>query len=91
MNSLICQSCGLSLNKAGDRGTFKDGKKSLEYCRFCFKSGSFIEPEMTLPDMINRVALFMNQKNRLEEKTAQKMAQKIIPRLKRWQNHQLLK
>jgi L-lysine 2,3-aminomutase len=64
----------------------KSGTRSHDYCHFCFRDGFFTKPGTTLEEMINRSALFMSEKNRIDEKMAQKIAQKIIPRLKRWQD-----
>ncbi|MBU0662404.1 zinc ribbon domain-containing protein, partial [Candidatus Micrarchaeota archaeon] len=38
-----CQSCGMPITKGADFGTDADGRKFLEYCRFCFKGGKFTD------------------------------------------------
>jgi Putative zinc ribbon domain len=37
-------------------GTEMDGTtRSIEYCSHCYKDGGFIEPDMTVDEMISRV------------------------------------
>ena len=37
----ICQSCGMPLDFMELRGTEKDGRKSDDYCMYCYKDGHF--------------------------------------------------
>jgi hypothetical protein len=32
-------------------GTNTDGSKNLKYCSYCFVSGAFVQPEMTVDEM----------------------------------------
>jgi hypothetical protein len=52
----FCQNCGMPLNKdpRGD-GTNADGTTSLHYCSYCYQSGAFTLPQITLPEMKARV------------------------------------
>jgi hypothetical protein len=47
-----CQSCGMPLSadpKGG--GSNADGSLSHEYCSYCFESGKFHNPDMTVDEM----------------------------------------
>ncbi|MCA9386203.1 zinc ribbon domain-containing protein, partial [Candidatus Dojkabacteria bacterium] len=46
-----CQSCGMPIEKGEKSGTESNGEKSTEYCHFCYESGEFKDPNMTLEDM----------------------------------------
>ena len=51
-----CQSCSMPLAKdPHGGGTEADGSISREFCSYCYRDGKFIEPNLTLQDMINKV------------------------------------
>ncbi|WBF52540.1 zinc ribbon domain-containing protein [Macrococcoides canis] len=52
----FCQSCGMPLLLHGEdvRGTEVDGTKSNNYCNFCYLNGTFIEPDITMDEMLIR-------------------------------------
>lgn len=52
----FCQSCGMPLNLHGEdvRGTEADGSKSIKYCSYCYKDGQFIDPDITMDEMLER-------------------------------------
>ncbi|MDR0299387.1 MAG: zinc ribbon domain-containing protein [Streptococcaceae bacterium] len=52
MKKQMCQSCGMPIEKAEDFGTEKDGFASTEYCKYCYQSGEWTDPEMTLDGAI---------------------------------------
>lgn len=68
----FCQSCGMPLEDVEDFGTQADGLKAESYCRFCFQSGVFTQPDISMEGMIDRYA-------------AIKGRGRIIPTLARWQ------
>ena len=80
----ICQSCSMPLRRAEDCGTNKDGSKNQEYCHFCFVDGKFTNPELTLDQQIEKMAGTAAKMN-IPQDAARKMAQTILPTLKRWQ------
>lgn len=89
MNNVIpevsfCQSCGMPLEKPEDFGTNMNKSRSEDYCHFCFKSGRFIEPNITMEAMINKVANFMAQMKIAPEEQAKEAMRNFIPKLKRW-------
>jgi hypothetical protein len=81
---LICQSCGMPMQKDEDFGTDADGTKNGEYCHFCFKDGGFIDEGITMEQKIDKlVNIAVSQMNMTEAK-ARAQATEIIPTLKRW-------
>lgn len=82
--SSICQSCGMLMNRLEDYGTNEDGSRTDEYCHFCFRDGTFTEPDITLSEKIDKmVEIGVSQMN-MSRESARDMANHIIPKLKRW-------
>lgn len=79
----FCQSCGMPMEKPDDFGMNADGFRNNDYCRYCFKDGSFTEPHITREQMIEKIA-GMAPMMRMTEAQAREMAKGFIPRLKRW-------
>lgn len=77
-----CQSCGMPLDNPDLQGTEKDGSKSDEYCKYCYRNGDFINPNMTLKEMTSLVITQMEKMN-IESKIIDK-ALSALPNLKRW-------
>ena len=83
-----CQSCGMLLVKSGDKGTESDGRKSEEYCVFCYQHGQFTQ-DISIEELIERNLQDLdswNQENglHLTEQEARAELQKFLPTLKRW-------
>jgi len=78
-----CQSCSIPLDE-GFFGTESDGSQSLDYCRFCYEKGEFLEPAMTAELMIARTVDFMTRKLKIPEAKAREFTRAVIPKLKRW-------
>jgi len=79
----ICQSCGMPLTKEENKGTNKDNTLSEEYCKFCFKDGTFVHPNRTMEEQI-KVGIEMSKKLWMPEDKAREIAMNTIPKLKRW-------
>ena len=79
-----CQSCSMPLSKKEDYGTNVDGSANKEYCRFCFHTGVFTEPNITLDDMVDKVAHVMIAKVAIPEEKALEIARLELAQLKRW-------
>ena len=77
-----CQSCGMPLDNPDLQGTEKDGSKSDEYCKYCYRNGVFTNPNETLKEMTSSVITQMEKLN-LDSKTID-MAVSSLPNLKRW-------
>lgn len=78
-----CQSCGMPMKKdPGGGGTNTDGSKSLLYCSYCYTSGAFVQPDMTVDEMQILV------KEKMVEMGFPKFMSgfftKGIPKLERW-------
>ena len=51
MKRLMCQSCGMPLDKDPNRGgTNADGTRSEEYCSYCYQNGVFSGEGMTVEE-----------------------------------------
>lgn len=80
-----CQSCGMPIDAAfANLGTEKDGGPATEFCAFCFQSGQFTDPNLTLEGMIQMSVDFMTRNLRFTPEMAAKMSNDIIPQLRRW-------
>jgi hypothetical protein len=66
------------------RGTEKDGKKSSEYCTYCYANGAFINPHITLGDMKVHVQSEMAKRN--VQQSVIDLALNSLPHLKRWKH-----
>ena len=80
----ICQSCGMPMEKSEDFGTNDDGSRNKDYCCFCFQNGAFKNPDLTMEQMIDKLIL-LSDKTGMSQAQSRKMAQTVIPKLKRWQ------
>lgn len=78
----FCQSCSMPIDNPEMQGTEKDGSKSKEYCVYCYRNGTFINPEMTLGEM---KVLVKEQMEKMKIETGViNMAVNSLPGLKRW-------
>lgn len=51
-----CQSCGMPMKRDEQGGgTNADGSRSSTYCSHCYAEGSFVQSEITLAQMQQRV------------------------------------
>lgn len=73
----------MPLKQDSDFGTNSDGSKSGEYCFHCFQNGKFSDEGTTLEEKIERNVKFGVLMGWSEDK-ARKMAQDLLPKLKRW-------
>ena len=74
----------MPMSKKDDYGTNADGSPSKEYCRFCFQKGAFTEPNISLDEMVDKVAHVMIAKVAIPEEKALEIARQEITVLKRW-------
>ena len=75
----------MPMEKPTDFGTEADNSKSKDFCVFCYSNGSFIEPEITLEQMIDKVSRMMAKAMNVSEDEASAIAKVSVPALKRWQ------
>jgi hypothetical protein len=81
----LCQSCGIPLDNDAIKGTEKNGLKNQEYCKFCYDQGGFINPNLTIDEMKERVENQM-KKLKLSDEAIQE-AISVLPPLNRWKSN----
>lgn len=81
----LCQSCGIPLDNDAIKGTEKNGLKNQEYCKFCYDQGGFINPNLTIDEMKERVENQM-KKLKLSDEAIQE-AISVLPPLNRWKRN----
>lgn len=87
MEKLYCQSCGMPMETEQVLGTNADGSLNQDYCVYCYQKGAFLEPNITIQEMVD-FCIPILVKEGFEEHAAQTMVQELIPKLKRWQTAQ---
>jgi len=74
----------MPLGKPEDFGTDVSGFRVNDYCHFCFRSGAFTEPEISMPAMIDRCVAIMAEQGIMPRSQAKTLMTEVIPKLKRW-------
>lgn len=79
----MCQSCGLPFNEEHVHfiATELDGSKSI-YCNNCYKDGKFIDPNISMNEMIEIIVPILGKV--IGEEEARKEMTTLLPMLKRW-------
>ncbi|WP_068496634.1 zinc ribbon domain-containing protein [Paenibacillus kribbensis] len=81
----VCQSCGMPLEHEDQYGTDAQHAKTDEYCKYCYKEGAFVQPDLTMEDMIQQcVPILVGEGMKAEEATS--MLGNYLPILKRWRS-----
>lgn len=80
----VCQSCGMPLMAPGDFGTESNGAPSLIYCHYCYRNGSFTEPDATVDQMVDRAAGIIEQMFEMPLEKAKIFTRMQIENLYRW-------
>jgi len=65
-------------------GTNQDGSKHDEYCTYCCQKGEFTEPNITMEEMIKKIAEIMKQQQMSAEQI--ESASRFLSTLKRWKS-----
>ena len=81
----VCQSCGMPMADPSQFGTEADSSLNEEYCTYCFQNGEFTDPDLTLNDQIEKLVKMAVEKMGASEDDAREMAERSLPKLKRWQ------
>ena len=90
INRNICQSCGMHMKRMSDFGSNQDGSINTDYCQDCYNEGVFISKDISLEEKIAKnVALA--QKFVLSRAKSSKLAQTVLPQLRRWNKKRKLK
>ncbi len=79
----MCQSCGLPFNEEHTHfiATEPDGSRSI-YCTNCYKDGKFIDPNISMKEMIEKIVPVLGKA--IGEGEARKELTTLFPTLKRW-------
>ncbi|AET60193.1 zinc ribbon domain-containing protein [Paenibacillus terrae] len=80
-----CQSCGMPLEHEEQYGTDAQQAKTDEYCKYCYKEGAFVQPELTMDDMIRQCVPILAEQG-MQEEEAVVMMHSYLPSLKRWRS-----
>ena len=80
----ICQSCAVSLKKLEQKGTKADGTRSDEYCSDCYEAGEFVDPKITMKEMIELSLSNTAKELDITIEEARNYLQSLFPTLKRW-------
>lgn len=82
---IVCQSCGMPMQKDEDFGTEQDGGKNGDYCIYCYKDGAFTA-DLTMDEMIDFCAGNVDDWDvKITKEEAVAMMRENFPKLKRWQ------
>ncbi len=77
----VCQSCAMPIEDAEAFGTEAGGARAEEYCTHCYQDGVFAAPDMTMGQMADVVAGFMEGMPKAQATDA---ALASLTGLKRW-------
>ena len=79
----FCQSCAMPMGITDEHyGTDSDGKKSNDFCSYCYMDGKF-KRELTLKEMLE-ISVGFAVDDETTEKQARRRLEKLLPTLKRW-------
>jgi len=80
-----CESCGAPMGETNEMyGAEVNGSKSTDYCKYCYDNGVFLQPNITLEEMIAFVANVMVTDFGFTPEDANAQCNAAIPNLKRW-------
>ena len=77
-----CESCGMILTP-DSYGTDKDGKKTEDYCKWCYDRGEYTH-ETTMDDMIEDCAPRLAKNTGMSLDEAVSLMGAVLPQLERW-------
>jgi hypothetical protein len=80
-----CESCGMPLARDEDAGTEADGSLSHEYCTYCYRDGTFTEPDLTREQAVEKYAPMMAANLGMPLDKAEEMVRQYLSALPRWQ------
>ncbi|MFO7636023.1 MAG: zinc ribbon domain-containing protein [Clostridia bacterium] len=79
----ICQSCTYPMNDINEFGTNTDDTLNPDYCIYCYKGGTWVDPDLTIQGVIDHTIPFITSPSINEEQARIKLAA-LVPTLKRW-------
>lgn len=83
----VCQSCGMPLTDPNEQGTERDGSPSQDYCKHCYKEGSY-RYDATMDELIEACAPFLVRHTGMTLDEAISLMGALLPNLKRWRDAQ---
>jgi hypothetical protein len=85
MQEIFCESCGMPMGETNEMyGTESNGSKSVDFCKHCYVNGAFTNPNLTLQEQIESVAVVMVRDFGFSPEDAREQCNQGIPNLKRW-------
>lgn len=78
----FCQSCAMPIDAPGLAGTEADGSASQDYCKYCYQSGQFTDPNIGLEEMKTKIRGIMEAQYMSNDTVNRTLA--LLPQLKRW-------
>lgn len=82
MDNKICQSCGMPIQSEDMFGINKDGSINLDYCKYCYNDGKFID-DVSMEEYIDMCSQYGEQAGMTNEEMRE-YCTKLFPTLKRW-------
>ena len=82
MDNKICQSCGMPIFSDEQLGTEKDGSINVDYCKYCYTNGEFID-KVSMEEYIAMCSQYSSQTGMTKDEMT-KYCQELFPTLKRW-------
>ena len=79
-----CQSCSRPMTALEDFGSVSAGERSEKYCNCCLQDGHWIEPDVSMQELIDRcVEIWVENEISTREDAADYFAH-LFPTLERW-------
>lgn len=75
----------MPLSSKEQLGTNQDGSTSLDYCKYCYENGDFID-KVSMQEYIQMCSLYGAQAGMTNEQMRQ-YCTKLFPTLKRWRGN----
>ena len=85
MENKICQSCGMPITSDEQLGTNQDGSINMDYCKYCYKDGEFID-KVTMEEYIEMCSKYGSQAG-MTNQEMKEYCEKLFPTLKRWKDN----
>ena len=79
-----CQSCGIPIKHPTEFGRTASGATDIKYCRYCLEKGEFTNKDITVEEMIEKVASALAAKEKIDVEAAREKVGSIIKSLDRW-------
>jgi hypothetical protein len=74
----FCQSCAMPLESPTDFGTDFVGYRVSDFCRYCFADGALTDPQVPMPQMIERCVAIMSERGIMPAARAQALLDDVM-------------